>query len=329
MDENKKQPEGAAGDKADHMELFPEKELHLFDLQDNAGVTVVRNEPDKHEEKRQKTKKRRKEKKTEKKQKYPHAISFLLGLVILIFAFLGIVLTVWNSIRYINSTAENTSEFAKYNAFLTPIAAVDPDSFDDIAEADMEQLLNTAIWAILDNDSTPDLYEYAGGYLMIPSDDVESAYGAVFGSESVHYIEHQTVHSYNCTFEYNSSALVYRIPVTAITPIYTPQVTNVEESGSSLILTVNYLAAESWSQDNEGNFIAPEPDKVMSITLRESEGVYFISSIKTVSATVPEMVIPEQNNTLTDSEPESNTTSAATETTTAKLPEKVTLGGRI
>lgn len=326
MDENKKQPEGAAGDKADHMELFPEKELHLFDLQDNAGVTVVRNEPDKHEEKRQKTKKRRKEKKTEKKQKYPHAVSFLLGLIILIFAFIGIILTVWNSIRYIKSTTDSGSEFAQYNTFLAPIAAVDPDSFDDIADADTEQLLNSAIWAILNNDSTPDTYAYSGGYLMIPSKDVESVYGAIFGNDSVKNIVHQTVHSYNCTFEYNASALVYQIPVTAISPIYTPQVTKVEESGSSLIITVNYLAAESWNQDAEGNFIAPEPDKVMSITLREADGVYFVSSIKTVSATVPDIVIPEQSVAPTEAASKSDTQSA--ETTTARLPEKVTLGGR-
>ncbi|MBQ8209446.1 MAG: hypothetical protein IJZ35_02550 [Clostridia bacterium] len=259
----------------------------------------------------------------EEKNKYPHKLAFFLGAIILIFAILGVVLVAYNSISYIVKTVDSGSDYAVYNEYLTPVAAVDIDTFDDIAAADTEQLLNASIWLILSAESTPDTYSYSGGYMLIPSADVESAYMSLFGPETVGNIVHTSVQSYNCTFEYDSTAAVYKIPVTAISPVYTPSVTEVKESGSSLILTVNYLASESWDKDSEGNFVAPEPDKVMRITLKELQGSYYISSVQTVSNTVPETVVVEQS---TSSQAEINT---ELENTTASSAEKTTLGGKV
>lgn len=256
-------------------------------------------------------------------KKYPHKLSFFLGAVILIFALIGIILIGYNSISYILKSQDSGSEYARYNEYLTPIAAVDIDPFDDITAADTQQLLNSAIWLILSEDSTPDTYSYSGGYMLIPSVDVESAYVSLFGPETTGSLVHTTVQGYNCTFEYDSTAAVYKIPVTAISPVYTPRVAEVKQSGSSLVITVNYLASESWDRDAEGNFVAPEPDKVMRITLRELQGSYYISSIQTVSDTVPETLVIEQK-----TEEQSETTTAA-ESTTQGSAEKTTLGGKV
>ena len=259
----------------------------------------------------------------EDKNKYPQKLSFFLGAVILIFAILGVVLVAYNSISYIISTTGNDKEFAQYNEYLTPVVAVDMDTFDDIAAADTEQLLNASVWLILSAESTPDTYQYSGGYMLIPAKDVESAYMSLFGPETAGNIAHTSIQSYNCTFEYDSTSSVYKIPVTAISPVYTPSVTEVRESGASLILTVNYLASESWDKDSEGNFVAPEPDKVMRITLKELQGSYYISAVQTISNTVPETVYIEQS---TSAAPEVNTD---IEHTTVSSAEKTTLGGKV
>lgn len=282
---------------------------------------VVKNQPDIKEIKKQDKKKR----KDERAKKYPSRLSFLLGLIILIFAVIGVVLTVYNSISYIKSTYDTGSEYAEYNSYLTPVAAVDIDPFDDITDADTEQLINASLWLILSNETTPDTYTYSGGYMLIPSADVDSAYMSLFGPETTSEIVHGTVNGYNCVFEYDSTSKMYKIPVTTISPVYTPSVTEVKESGSSLIITVEYLASENWDKDDEGNFVAPEPDKVMKITLRELQGSYYISSIQTISATVPEKVTFQQT---TEAATVAETTASA-ETTTAKAAEKTTLGGRV
>lgn len=294
----------------------------LFDTEEESVAPVVKNEPDPRDEKR----KERKKRKEERAAKYPSKLSFLLGLIVLVFAVIGVVLTGYSAISYISSTYETGSEYAKYNNYLTPIAAVDIDHFDDITDADTKQLINASIWLILSNDSTPDTYSYSGGYMLIPTADVETAYKSLFGPETVSSIVHETVDGYNCTFEYDSTSKMYKIPVTTISPVYTPYVTEVKQSGSSIIVTVDYLAAESWAKDAEGNFVAPTPDKVMKITLRELQGSYYISSIQTLSATVPETVTFRQPTVAeTTTVPEST----VAETTTVKSAEKTTLGGRV
>ncbi|MBO5935380.1 MAG: hypothetical protein J6Q94_07800 [Clostridia bacterium] len=284
-------------------------------------IPVIENKPDEKEKKKQ----RRKEQKDKIAKKYPDKLSFLMGLVVLIFAVIGVVLTVWNSVRYVKSTTDTVSEFAQYNEYLTPIAAVDPDPFDDIASADQEQLLSAAIWSILSRESTPDTYSYSGGYMLIPAKDIESVYVSIFGPESSANLTHMTVNGYNSVFEYDQAGGVYKIPVTTISPIYIPQVTDVSKSGTALELTVNMLSAESWARDDEGNFVAPTPDKVLKITLREVKGSYYLGAIQTVSSTTPETVtfnqqpnIPQEGNSLNQAE-----------TTTANSAEKTTLGGRV
>lgn len=273
----------------------------------------------------EKTKKRKEKKliKEERAKKYPDKLPFLLGLIVLIFAVIGIVLTIWNSVRYIGETTDTGTKYAQYNNFLTPVAAVDPDTFDDITAASTEDLLNAAIWSILNMETTPDTYSYSAGYMLIPSADVGKAYVSLFGPETLNSLTHSTVQGYNCTFEYDKTADVYKIPVTTIMPVYTPQVTEVKKSGTALVVILNYLPAESWAQDNEGNMVTPEPDKVMKITLRELQGSYYISAIQTISSTVPDVIVVEGT---TKSEPVSL---IQPETTTKRTSaEKTTLGGR-
>ena len=271
-------------------------------------------------------KQRRAEKKTENQnntnKRYPDKIGMFLGVIVSVFAVVGVVLTVWNTVRYISKSAVESGQYAEYNEYLTPIVAVDIDAFDDITSADKEQLLNAAIWSILSDETTPDTYKYSGGYMLIPAADIEKAYGAIFGPEAANAITHMTVQGYNSVFEYNATDSVYKIPVTTISPVYTPRVTDVTKSGTALVVTADLLAAESWMKDEEGNFVAPEPDKVVKITLRELQGSYFINAIQTVSSTVPETITFEVTS-------DEYTSDYFPEPTTANKAERTTLGGKV
>ena len=301
----------------------------LFDSEEiQAQPEENETKPEKKSKKKRNKKEEKQQIKKEKAEKYPSKLSFLLGLVVLIFALIGMVLTGYYAVSYIDSTYETGSEYARYNSFLTPVAAVDIDHFDDITAADTKQLLNASIWLILSNDSTPDTYSYSGGYMLIPDADVEAAYKSIFGPETVSSIVHQTINGYNCVFEYDGTLKVYKIPVTTISPVYTPNVTDVSQSGSSVVITVEYLAAESWAKDDEGNFVAPAPDKVMKITLRELQGSYYISSVNTISATVPETVTFQPVTAVPETTTVQETTTSS-ETTTSKSAERTTLAGRV
>ncbi len=316
MDEEKKE--------ISDIEIKAEKSIFSFIEDEQKTISDSPAVAEKKSSEKENKKKEKRQQKEERQRKYPDKLSFLLGLIILIFAVLGIVLTIWNSLRYIGETTDTGTKYAQYNNFLTPVAAVDPATFDDITAASTEDLLNAAIWSILNMETTPDTYSYSGGYMLIPSTDVGNAYVSMFGPETLSSLTHSTVQGYNCTFEYDKTADVYKIPVTTIMPIYTPQVTDVKKSGTALVITLNYLPAESWAQDDEGNMITPEPDKVMKITLRELQGSYYISAVQTISSTVPEVIIVEGT-----TRPEQISDTVQPETTTNRTSSvKTTLGGR-
>ena len=58
------------------------------------------------------------------------------------------------------------------------------------------------------------------------------------------------------------------------------------------MLTVACLAGDAWEQGEDGEMIAPTPDKYIKITLREKEENLYISAIQ--STTTPEVATTEK-----------------------------------
>ena len=72
--------------------------------------------------------------------------------------------------------------------------------------------------------------------------------------------------------------------MTGVTPIYTPDVIAVQKSTDTVVVTVACLAGDAWAQAENGEMVAPSPDKYLKITLRETDGNLFISAIQNTSA---------------------------------------------
>ena len=66
----------------------------------------------------------------------------------------------------------------------------------------------------------------------------------------------------------------------------------------------------------------------MKITLRELQGSYYISSVNTISATVPETVTFQPVTAVPETTTVQETTTSS-ETTTSKSAERTTLAGRV
>ena len=85
------------------------------------------------------------------------------------------------------------------------------------------------------------------------------------------------------TFSYAEKKGCYTIPITGVTPIYTPRIDDMQVSGDRVILTVGYLAGEDFTQNEKGELIAPEPAKLMRITLRRgADDQLFISAMQDI-----------------------------------------------
>jgi hypothetical protein len=213
-----------------------------------------------------------------KKRSKPNLI---VGLAVLLLALVGTVSLIITAGDKISDSIQqkNAEKYSAYEEFIAPVIMNDPDTFDDITLADAGQLLSIAIWSVLDSNPEPDKYEYTDEGMLLPQKEVEEKFISLFGDEVK--INHSNVDGGGIDFKYSEKKKAYLIPITGITPIYTPKVTDAKEKSGSVELTVGYLHTSDWQQDSNGNMSAPEPGKYMKITLgKNSDGSLFVKAIQ-------------------------------------------------
>ncbi len=250
-----------------------------------------------------------------KKQKW----AFPVGLIVVLLAAIGFATVVVAGVRGVDTAIDKSRHFEEYEKFLTPVVLIDPDSFDDITKAQMSQLMEISIWSLLKNDVAPDSFESNDSGLSIPKTAVEKEFVELFGTEVTPV--HGTIEGYGIDFVYDNTTETYTVPLTGVTPIYTPDVVNVSKTTDTVVLTVACLSGNAWEQGENGEMVAPTPDKYIRITLRENEDNLFISAIQ--NTTAPETATTAYNannkiediNVLDDVEETTESTTKAPEST--------------
>ena len=250
-----------------------------------------------------------------KKQKW----AFPVGLLVVILATIGLVTVIIAGVKGVDTAIDKSRHYEEYEKFLTPVVLIDPDSFDDVTKAQMSQLMEISVWSLLKNDNTPDSFESNDNGLAIPKSAVEEEFIELFGTEVTPV--HGTIEGYGIDFVYDNITETYTVPLTGVTPIYTPDVVDISKTTDTVVLTVACLAGNAWEQSENGEMIAPTPDKYIRITLRENEENLFISAIQ--NTTAPETATTEYNpnnkiedvNVLDEIEETTESTTKAPETT--------------
>ena len=219
--------------------------------------------------------------------------SLIVGVIVILLAAYGVYQLAsmgvsWYRTR--NAEKENADTALLYD-YIIPAAAIDVSPFEDVTAADMRELVEMSVWAVLNSGLDPTQYQYSSDALMLPEAQVTAAFIRFFGTERT--IQHVTVEGYGYQFTYDAAGHVYQIPLTTITPLYTPVITETEYKGDSTVLTVGYLNAALYETDSvTGQLKTPEPDKYVKVTLRAASTGTYISSIRSlgvpeVAATLP------------------------------------------
>ena len=172
--------------------------------------------------------------------------AFPLGLVITVFAVIGLVCVILAGVNATKKAVIKSKNIDEYNTMLTPVVMNDPDPFDDITKANKNQLIDISVWSILKSNLSPDKYEYGEDGMIIPEEDVTAEFHKLFGTDTEP--EHATVNGYGYTFTYDSAKHTYSIPLTGIVPTYTPDVIKVQKKSGAVVLTVGYLAGYGGSR---------------------------------------------------------------------------------
>lgn len=221
---------------------------------------------------------------TKKKKKNKNA-AFAAGIIALILALIGAFSVVRFAVDSVKDLTDKTEQKREYEQMLTPVVMFDPDPFDDLTQADVSQLLNSAVWALLMSEDGADKYPYSEGEkvgIIVPQKDIENYFISLFGTEIDIASMHSSIDMSEYDITYDAALKSYILPITGVESAYTPKVYEIDKQGSSVILSVGYIGNKAWVQVADGEYAAPEPDKYMKITLRErGEGMY-ISSIQSV-----------------------------------------------
>jgi len=202
-----------------------------------------------------------------------HKWAFPLGMILIALAVVGVVSLGRAAAIGIREKLDNPAEKKQYEEFLADIVVHDPDPFDSVQgvpDKNVPQLLDICLWSILQSDDNkPDQFTMDDeGRMQVPKAKVEEAFQRIFGTLPP---RHTTVEGVNFDFVYDPAKELYLVPVTAASLIYTPRVTDIKKTGSSIDLTVDYLAANDFKLDERGNLIEPEASKTMIITLVEKD----------------------------------------------------------
>lgn len=254
-----------------------------------------------------------------------------VGIVVIIFAVIGLAAVIAGIILGVGKLTDQSAKKSEYESFITPVIMFDPDPFDDVTKGNQEQLINAAIWALLKSDLDTSVYATDDGNLSIPQADVEKYFSKLFGPEAKP--EHRSVTGLGYEFSYDSAKQAYIVPITGVEPIYTPRVFEISKKGNTVELLVGYLGSSQWAQAENGDMVEPEPDKYVTVVLRESADGYYVSAIRSTNApetesapttTTPPDTTQEAEPSETYSEPFSETsdtaagdTAASSETSTA------------
>lgn len=207
---------------------------------------------------------------------------FVLGLLVLALAMVGIAAIVMSVVSFVESKNDKTAEYAKYADYLTWVVGVDPDPFSDITKANKDALRNIAVCSLLDNDVKTGTYNVTEKGLEVPAADVEAHYYAMFGNENP--IVHGNVVGYGYEFTYDATKNIYLVPLTGVTPPFTVRIESVDKTGGFIVLRVGYVGTNNIEVAPDGTVKAAQPDKYADITLKQTEKGYNLISVMTVTA---------------------------------------------
>lgn len=241
-----------------------------------------------------------------KNKKGKNKLAFPIGVIAGILAVIGLITVINFTVDKVKDFTDNAAEKAEYEEFLKPVVMFDPDPFDDLTQADVSQLLNSAVWNLLMSEDGADKYPYAEGDtfgIVVPQEDIESHFKYLFGTEIDIASLHSSIDMSEYEITYDAALKSYILPVTGIESAYTPKVYDIEKQGNSKILSVGYIGNLTWAQLEDGEYTAPEPDKYMKITLRERSGEsnMYVSSIQAVDG--QEVIGTTQPNREPETEP--------------------------
>ncbi|MEG1406503.1 MAG: hypothetical protein RSD23_01495 [Ruthenibacterium sp.] len=254
----------------------------------------------------------------------------LLGAVVCVLVVIGAISAVSFGVKMVGKAFDDTDEKIAYEERLLYLVALDPVPFATLSDANLNTLLNAAIWETIAG-SNADAFEHDEvGALYLPTLDIDKTVAKLYGPDFK--FTYETFEDRSLTYTYIPEKQAYLIPVTSAIADYMPKVTKIKREGDIRRVTVGYLSQTGTG----GEFIVSanvEPIKYYDYLFKKDGKETYLTAIvdsetkaattanSAASAVQPESIDPQEalQNALSGSVPDS-VASAAAQTPTASAP---------
>ncbi|MEG2434696.1 MAG: hypothetical protein RSB47_00050 [Ruthenibacterium sp.] len=164
----------------------------------------------------------------------------ILGAVVCILVVIGAVSAVSFSVKMVGKAFDNTEEKVAYEERLLYLVALDPVPFASLSDANLNTLLNAAIWETI-AASNADAFEHdETGALYLPTLDIDKTVAKLYGPDFK--FTYETFEDRSLVYTYIPDKQAYLIPVTSAIADYMPRVTKIKKEGDIRRVTVGYLS---------------------------------------------------------------------------------------
>ncbi|MDR2655871.1 MAG: hypothetical protein LBC56_07400 [Oscillospiraceae bacterium] len=208
----------------------------------------------------------------------------LFGVLVNIFAFVGLVSVIIMIVRTATAFFDNTAERTELENYIQPVVMANILPFEHVEAIDPNEIKIVCLWsALLNNDMSryerdPEL----NYYLMIPISDLDIQARRLFGSGLK--LEHTgSIPLGDGTYYiYDEASQKYMVETSVSIDLYTPSILNIKKEAGQLILDVGYIPPSSpWEMNLQGDKYKPAPDmyKIFYINYGD-DGQPYISMIQ-------------------------------------------------
>ncbi|MDR0991805.1 MAG: hypothetical protein LBL87_02755 [Ruminococcus sp.] len=209
---------------------------------------------------------------------------FIIGIIVIIMAVVGIISTVGFAGQMIDRFADNQAQKDQFARFIYPVVICDPPPFDAAVKMRAETQLTAAIWDIIIFEDQS-AFERDFDFIIVPELTVEQHAVKLFGSGIKP--EHKSIVTADISFYYNEETHTYRIPADPIYFSYSPEIESITRSGNRYTLLVGYLSpTPAWYAVN--GHIAEKPEKYAEYVIEITGDKMRIAAITQIKATSEE-----------------------------------------
>jgi hypothetical protein len=210
--------------------------------------------------------------------KHKQRLLFVAGVLIMVFAVIGVVSAVVFTAGIIRDFADQTALKNEFTEFVYPLVIADAPNFTKVNELSSGTVLSTAIWRIILQGGS-EHYERDMGFMTVPELDVEASAHAIFGDQHIEFV-HGTLDNVEVTFDYNAATKSYSVPENPRYMTYIPNISNISNVGETYLVDVDYLLYSPLSVVDEK--YDNTPFKTVRFTLQRSGSNVTLSSLELI-----------------------------------------------